>query len=286
MLNLLLVDKTSGCHLLWGTDAYSALGAEYERDREMTAELLLREPFRLMRRAEKERCTQSARTKSHAEVFTPLWVVRKMNDFMEAEWFGRENPFEAQRVSFPKGKTWRQFIDSRRMEITCGEAPYLVNRYDVSSGECVPLPNRAGILDRKLRVVAENTSGEAEWLKWAFRAFQATYGYEFQGDNVLLARLNLLLTFEDYMLDKLARKPSLAEFRRIIDVITWNIWQMDGLSCTLPYGKVAEDDRQLMLFDVTDVSPQKDKKQPPCWIFDWQEMVCLEFTQLKNNVPV
>lgn len=26
-------------------------------------------------------------------------------------------------------------MDSRRLEITCGEAPYLVSRYDASAGE-------------------------------------------------------------------------------------------------------------------------------------------------------
>ena len=42
------------------------------------------------------------------------------------------------------------------MEITCGEAPYLVSRYDVVKGEIIPVEDRIGILDRKLRVINEN----------------------------------------------------------------------------------------------------------------------------------
>ena len=49
-----------------------------------------------------------------------------------------------------------------------------------------------------MRVVSENAKNEDEWLKWTVRAFQSVYGYEFQGDNLLLlARENLLHTFID-----------------------------------------------------------------------------------------
>ncbi|WP_300755707.1 hypothetical protein [uncultured Oscillibacter sp.] len=76
-------------------------------------------------------------------------------------------------------------MSSRRLEITCGEAPYLAERYDMESGEIISVRDRMGILDRKLRVVSENAQTETEWLEWAARAFGGSYGYEFQGDNVL-----------------------------------------------------------------------------------------------------
>ena len=75
------------------------------------------------------------------------------------------------------------YIDSKRLEITCGEAPYLVSRYDASTGEMIDIHKRIGILERKLRVVNENANDETEWMKWAIRAFQGVYGYEYQGDN-------------------------------------------------------------------------------------------------------
>ena len=40
-----------------------------------------------------------------------------------------------------------------------------MSRYDVATGEIVPIEKRCGILDRKLRVVGENTFDEDEWFK-------------------------------------------------------------------------------------------------------------------------
>ena len=82
--------------------------------------------------------------------------------------------------------------------MTCGEAPYLVSRYDTVTGEIIPIDRRIGLLDRKLRVVNENAASEEEWLTWARRAVQSCYGYEFQGDNLLLARQNILFSYIEY----------------------------------------------------------------------------------------
>lgn len=69
-------------------------------------------------------------------------------------------------------------------------------------------------MDRKLRVVNENTDNETEWFKWVLRAYQSVYGYEFQGDNLLIARINLLITFVDYMQDRWNRVPIDAELKK------------------------------------------------------------------------
>ena len=71
------------------------------------------------------------------------------------------------------------YVDSRRLEITCGEAPYLVSRYDTSTGMPIEIHKRIGILDRKIRVINENTVDEKEWMEWIIRAFQSVYGYEY-----------------------------------------------------------------------------------------------------------
>lgn len=287
LLDRLLLDKTSGGNIIWATDAYNAFGDDYRRDKEITIELLMREPFKLMSRAEKARDAQSERTKAHAEVFTPFWVVKKMNDHMEAEWFGYENPFNAERVIFPEGKTWKQFVDSRRMEITCGEGPYLVTRYDVASGDEISLRDRVGILDRKLRVVSENATDD-EWLEWAYRAVESTYGYEFQGDNVLLARLNLFLTFEEYMQERMGRKPDMNECKKLTNILAWNIWQMDGLSGTIPYCKAEEEFQQMTLFDLfgsetnDTLENRVENTQPPCRIFDWRAKCGVEYRKLRE----
>ena len=179
LLNKLLVDKTTKKDIMWATDAYKALGAEYERNREMTKSLFTGHRADVIKtRARKALEQQSQRTKQHAEVFTPLWIVKKMNDHADEVWFERPDVFfkgnkPTGRVEFPQGKTWRQYVDSRRMEITCGEAPYLATRYDVESGEAISLENRIGVLDRKLRIVNENTTED----------YQADYTLEYKQEG-------------------------------------------------------------------------------------------------------
>ena len=134
-----------------------------------------------------------------------------------------------------KAKTWKEYVDLRVLEITCGEAPFLVSRYDTVTGEPIPLKDRAGLLDRKLKIVNKNTYAKEEWIEWAIRAFEASYGYEYQGDNLLIARINLLLTFIDYYKDRWEEEPGKRLLRRITNRIVWNVWQMDGLQGTVPF---------------------------------------------------
>ena len=108
----------------------------------------------------------------------------------------------------------QSYVDSRRLEITCGEAPYVVSRYDAATGEIIPIRDRIGLLDRKLRVVNENADGDAEWLKWALRALQSSYGYEFQGDNLLIARVNVLITFAEHYGQRSGGRKAPAEGRQ------------------------------------------------------------------------
>ena len=83
---------------------------------------------------------------------------------------------------------WKDYVRLTCLEITCGEGPYLVSRYDTTTGEPIPIDKRIGLLDRKLRTVSKHTDTTEEWLQWAEIAYQNTYGYEWQGDNLLIAR--------------------------------------------------------------------------------------------------
>ena len=134
-----------------------------------------------------------------------------------------------------KTKTWKEYVDSRVLEITCGEAPFLVQRYDTVTGKPIPLKDRAGLLDRKLKAIGKNTCTRKEWVEWAIRAFESSYGYEYQGDNLLIARINLLLTFVDYYKDRWEEELDKRLLRRIANRIVWNVWQMDGLQGTVPF---------------------------------------------------
>lgn len=274
LLQPLLVDQTTKKNIVWATDVYHELGSEYGHNREILPNLITGNHSSVIKnRARKAMEQQSERTRKHAEVFTPLWVCKKMISYADAMWFGKTDAFldgdaPSKRVTFPKRRKWQRYVDSKRLEITCGEAPYLVNRYDVSSGEILPIANRHGILDRKLRVIDENTTTEAEWLEWTLRAFQATYGYEYQGDNLLIARVNLLMTFEDYLGSRWHRKPTYKEYNKYIRTITWNAWQMDGLSNCIPYSWAADEARQTSLFDLLPVQSKHQKTNKQSNLFD------------------
>ena len=292
LLKQLLEDKTTRKNIIWATDAYQAQGAEYYRDREMRVLLIIGQNSDVIKtRAGKAMEQQSDRTRKRAEVFTPRWICRKMIRYADDVWFGKKDAFfksdgqSTENVLFAGKRRWQHYVDARRLEITCGEAPYLVNRYDVSTGENIPLEEREGILDRKLRIVNENACDEAEWVKWALRAFQSTYGYEFQGDNVLIARVNLLMTFEEYLYARWKRKPSAAEYREVVKTIVWNIWQMDGLSGTIPYRKAEEEFHQIHLFEcIADKGYQeKINRQPYCRIYDWRRGNSLEYINVNKG---
>ena len=69
----------------------------------------------------------------------------------------------SEKIQFPEDKTWKDYVRDNRLEITCGEAPYIVSRYDTTTGETILLRNASVCFDRKLRVVGENTETSGEW---------------------------------------------------------------------------------------------------------------------------
>ena len=176
-------------------------------------------------------------------------------------------------------------MDARRIEVSCGEAPYLVSRYDTVTGAPIELLFRIGLLDRKLRVVTENATDEKEWLKWAYRAYESIYGFEFQGDNLLLARENLLYTFIDYMRYALKRTPSTDELKKVATIISWNLWQMDGLTYGPPLCDIQQEMQQLSLFDFIETETliaQKTTKSRSK-IKDWRSKVIVEYYALAKG---
>lgn len=137
-------------------------------------------------------------------------------------------------MQFPDGRTWQDYVNENRLEITCGEAPYIVSRYDVATGEPIPIDRRIGLLDRKLRVVSENTDKAQDWRDWAYKALHSVYGFEWQGDSLLIARENALMTFVDNFVDKFRKLPEKASVKSAAHIVSWNLWQMDGLKGVVP----------------------------------------------------
>lgn len=233
-------------NIFWATDDYAERGVGYQYNDEIKVENITADnDMVIVPRSVKSRQQQLQRSREMAEVFTPSWVCNAQNNLVDNAWFGREGIFNTENpnhtwtvntapIIFPEGKTWRDYVHDTRLEITCGEAPYIVSRYDTVSGEPIPIEQRIGLLDRKLRVVSENVNNTTDWLKWAQVAYQNVYGYEWQGDNLLLARENLLLTFVDYYKAKFSKEPQLKSLLYIAYIISWNFWQMDGLKGVIP----------------------------------------------------
>ena len=242
VLDTLLRDHTTGKNIFWATHDYEALGSAYDYHSEILPELITGEHGMVIRpRVLKSKEQQTDRSKDMAEVFTPSWVCNAQNNLVDEAWFGRKDVFNVEdssnhtwqanpdKITFPKDKTWKDYVRATRMEITCGEAPYLVSRYDATTGEPIPIEQRIGLLDRKLRIISENVDVSGEWLEWAHTAYMPTYGYEWQGDNLLLAREALLWTFIEYYQAKFGKAPLLKSINYIAYIISWNLWQMDGL---------------------------------------------------------
>ena len=223
LLTQLLRDHTTGRNIFWGTHDYEHLGKGYGYKDEILPELITGEHDRvIMPRVLKSRQQQTDRSKDMAEVFTPSWICNAQNNLVDEAWATGQN------------KSWEDYVSQTCLEITCGEAPYLVSRYDTTTGETIPLQKRIGLLDRKILAINQHTETADDWLRWVRMAYQNTYGYEWQGDNLLLARINLLATFEEYYADRFHEQPTEQQTGDIAEIISWNLWQMDGLRGVVP----------------------------------------------------
>ena len=126
----------------------------------------------------------------------------------------------------------------------------------------------------------ENTTTPDEWMKWTLRAFQSVYAYEFQGDSLLLARENLLYTFLENYHYRFKEKATVAQTKKIANVIAWNVWQMDAFTLLPPY---TEEESSFMQFSFFDIEEDKKSAAKPCRIFDWRSNESLEFRSLLNG---
>lgn len=306
LLAILLQDHSSKKNIIWATDNYASHGFGYSFHDHITIQAITGYNGRIIKpRVEKSQKEQMKRIRQKAEVFTPSWICNKQNNLVDNAWFDSNDIFNTEhdkewtatteKIKFPtpSGKTWEDYIRDTRLEITCGEAPYLVSRYDAVTGKSIDISKRIGLLDRKLRVVSENNDAESEWYFWAKKAVQNIYGFEWQGDNVLLARENLLFSFVDYYENKFEKFPSREQLREIATIISWNIWQMDGLKFVIPDSCTATEDDQISIFDdlkETRLCIGCAKNDPYshtgtyCLIKDWAAGETVTFVSLlKNN---
>ena len=294
VLGLLLKDKTTRKNIIWATDGYSSFGKKYEKGEQITKS----GARKIQARASKAKEEQAGRTKKRGEVFTPVWIIEQMNSHVVKEWHAdnykkfykkEEYPEQPLQELFRKEKYVKLFTDNRILEITCGEAPFICTRYDPENGKTIDVDARVGFLDDKLATINTYVYNEKDWWKWTKRAFQASYGYEFQGDSLLIARVNLMCTFEDYLKAKWNRFPTKREYKEIANIVCWNIWQMDGLTGYIPYATIdienpdAIEGQIDLLDEVPDDIPKEADEKLRCRIFNWRSNESLEYLSLRKE---
>lgn len=321
ILETLLCDRTTGRNIIWADNEYEALGVGYMGDDEITVEKITGPSSGVIKpRIAKEKEHQSQRAKTRAEVFTPSWLVNRMNNDLDAIWFGTRDSFNTEDgitwltsagpVVFPKrkGSGWHAYVESPRLEITCGEAPFVCSRYDTVTGTPLPIGERIGFLDRKLRVVGEKTKSRREWVRWGLAALKASYGFEYQGDNLLLARINVFETFCEHLRERWGAGITDEELDQAAWIVSWNFWQMNGLTDAVPTNKMGAEVESVLfgyeepvpeplqptLFALLDEPPfddavEEEKEEEPgetvplCVIYDWQENEPVEFQSMKGK---
>lgn len=242
ILDILLIDRTSSAagktkNIIWANENYFDLGKDYAANAQIKPELITGQMGHIiMPRALKSRELQKERTKSKAEVFTPTWIVKKQNDVLEYDYLN---------------DSLERYVKRKWLEITCGEAPYMATRYDMETGDVIPLLERVGFVDRKLKRINAEIENNAEWQRLVEEAFKSSYGFEWNGDSLLLARENLLYTYRDYYFDKWQAEPTEGLLKEIAEIISYNIFQMDGLKYIIPFTEKREKviQTQMALFD-------------------------------------
>jgi len=171
-------------------------------------------PDEVVPRYMKSAAVRKERTKTKAEVFTPIEMVKKMNDYFEMDFTGSDI----------------DYIKRRTLEVTCGEAPFITTRYDSCTGRSIPIKERVGLLDRKLQHI--HTDNEIEWSTQAEFALKSTYGYEWQEDSLYIARLNVLLSVVESFVEKFGKVP--LDIAHWAEIVSYNLIRMDGVSLCLP----------------------------------------------------
>ena len=291
VLEMLLIDKTTNNNIIWATESYTKNGYSFFDN--IKIDNIINENI-IIPRAKKIKEEQTKRAQKNAEVFTPSWMCNIQNNIIDKAWLKANSSFNTEKkkawvtnsnkIEFDNNKNWIDYIKNLRLEISCGEAPYIVSRYDTVSGKYIELENRIGIIDRKFRVLNENCDDNEEWTKYSMEILKSTYGYEWQGDNVLLARENVLFSYIDYYKNKFGKMPSESILLEAANIISWNIWQMDGLKCVIPQSCEKNNETQISFFDDEKINNKINSHD--CIyskIMNWNNNKTVKFFKLFDN---
>ena len=88
-----------------------------------------------------------------------------MNSYCDFDWFNIKKKDKEGKVRFifDDKKSLKGYVDLKKLEITCGEAPFVISRYDTTKGNIISLYKRIGFLDRKLTAISQYIEDKEEW---------------------------------------------------------------------------------------------------------------------------
>ena len=84
---------------------------------------------------------------------------------------------------------------------------------------------------------------------------RANKGFDSQGDNVFLTRESVFLSFCEYYTERWHRQPHRDAVLKAAEIISWNIWQMDGLNFNVP-----NSDRDAVIMEWHNAEPLDGKR--------------------------
>ncbi len=291
VLRILLKDQTTKTNIIWATDNYTKYNPSFCFDSTISVSSITGKYEGIIKpRVLKSLEEKQERLHHKGEVFTPSWICNQQNNLLNKDWFLIDSPFNEEdlsnktwhtkyeKIAFLKEHTWQEYINQTSLEISCGEAPYLASRYDTVNGTYIEVKDRIGLLDRKLRIISENINNKDDWFHYAVQALKSIYGFEWQGDNLILARENILYTIIEHYQFYFKKELLKEQIELLANIISWNIWQMDGLKFVIPNSclKEKEVENSSVINRINEDCPAEGKKDHYvehngiyCKIKDW-----------------
>ena len=235
VLAVLLRDMTTGENIVWATDDHAALGIGYSFNMPIMVDWLV------------DYSGKKVINPRRAEDRADTAYYNAQNNAADRSWFGKRGGrfnvekqgywvTDYKKIFFPKkpGTGWKDYVGLKRLERDCGEGAKLTSRHDTQSGKWIPVKNRIGVLDRKLRVISENAATSAKWIRCAKQAVKSIYGFTFRGDDLFSARQSLLLSVIEAYFEKFKKPLNRNTVHILADIISRNLWQMDANTLTVP----------------------------------------------------
>ena len=96
---------------------------------------------------------------------------------------------------------------------------------------------------------------------------------------MFLARVNLVQSFIDYYTERFGKDPTRSMVKKIAIIVSWNIWQMDGLKDTAPFGIPEDEFEQLSMFE----TKRKNDEPVYCNIKNWRSNKVIEYRSMKGR---